>query len=39
MGRPGNPDEFAHFTGAIIENSYLNGVRLRIDGATKASNL
>ena len=23
MGRPGNPEEFAHFTAAIIENSYL----------------
>lgn len=39
MGRMGTPDEFAHFTQAIIENSYLNGVHLRIDGATKLSNL
>jgi 3-hydroxyacyl-CoA dehydrogenase/3-hydroxy-2-methylbutyryl-CoA dehydrogenase len=39
MGRPGQPDEFAHFVGACIENGYLNGVRLRIDGAIKMSNL
>ena len=39
MGRPGQPHEFAHFTGAIIENSYINGVSLRIDGAIKFSNL
>ena len=35
MGRMGQPDEFAHFVQAMIENSYLNGVPLRIDGATK----
>jgi NAD(P)-dependent dehydrogenase (short-subunit alcohol dehydrogenase family) len=39
MGRFGMPDEFAHFCGAIIENGYINGVHLRIDGATKLSNL
>lgn len=39
MGRPGQPDEFAHFVGACIENGYLNGVHLRIDGAIKMSNL
>ena len=39
MGRPGMPEEFAHFVSAIIENSYINGVHLRIDGATKLSNL
>ncbi len=39
MGRPGQPDEFAHFAGAIIENSYINGVSLRVDGAIKMSNL
>lgn len=39
MGRMGKPDEFAHFTGAIIENSYVNGVTLRVDGAIKMSNL
>ena len=35
MGRMGQPDEFAHFIQAMIENSYLNGVALRLDGATK----
>ena len=39
MGRFGLPDEFAHFCGTCIENGYLNGVHLRIDGATKLSNL
>ena len=39
MGRMGRPEEFAHFAGAVIENSYLNGVHLRLDGATKFSNL
>ena len=39
MGRPGQPDEFAHFVEACIENGYLNGVHLRIDGAIKVSNL
>jgi 3-hydroxyacyl-CoA dehydrogenase / 3-hydroxy-2-methylbutyryl-CoA dehydrogenase len=39
MGRMGQPHEFAHFCGAIIENSYINGVSLRVDGATKFSNL
>lgn len=35
MGRMGQPDEFAHMVQMIIENGYLNGVHLRIDGATK----
>jgi NAD(P)-dependent dehydrogenase (short-subunit alcohol dehydrogenase family) len=39
MARFGFPDEFSHFCGAIIENGYINGVSLRIDGATKLSNL
>ena len=39
MGRMGKPEEFAHFCGAIIENSYVNGVHLRVDGAIKMSNL
>ena len=37
--RAGDPDEFAHFVGSIIENAYISGVRLRIDGATKLANL
>ena len=37
MKRPGDPPEFAHFVQTIIENSYLNGVHLRIDGAIKVS--
>ena len=39
MGRPGTPAEFAHMVGFCIENSYINGVSLRIDGATKLSHL
>lgn len=39
MNRMGQADEFAHFAGAIIENSYINGVHLRLDGAIKFSNL
>ena len=39
MGRPGQPGEFAHFAGTIIENTYINGVHLRIDGATKFSHM
>ena len=39
MGRLGKPEEFAHFAGAIIENSFVNGVRLRLDGAVKLSHL
>ena len=38
MGRTGFVDEFAHFVKAIIENGYLNGQALRIDGATKLVN-
>ena len=37
MGRPGETFEFAQFVGTIIENSYINGVHLRIDGALKLS--
>ena len=39
MGRAGKPDEFAHFVQAVVENSYINGVHLRIDGATKFSHM
>ena len=35
MGRPGLPHEFAHMVQFCIENGYINGVSLRIDGATK----
>ena len=31
MKRPGNTVEFAMFCRTVIENSYLNGVRLRVD--------
>lgn len=39
LNRAGQPDEFAHFVRTIIENGYLTGVHLRIDGGTKFSNL
>ena len=31
--RLGKPDEFAHLVQAIIENQYINGETIRIDGA------
>ena len=39
MGRYGSPDEFAHMACFCIENGYINGVSLRIDGAIKLPNL
>lgn len=39
MGRMGKPEEFAHFVKTCIENTYINGVHLRIDGAVKFSHL
>ena len=39
LGRMGQPDEFAHFASAIIENAYMNGQHYRLDGAIKFSNL
>ena len=32
VGRGGDPPEFGHMVSTIIENSYLNGVALRLDG-------
>ena len=37
LGRFGETDEFAHLVKAIVENSYLNGVTLRMDGGTVLS--
>ena len=39
MGRPGDPAEFAHMVCTMIENAYINGVALRIDGAIKLPHL
>lgn len=39
LRRLGQPDEFAHLAVTIVENSYLNGVTLRLDGATKLSHI
>ena len=39
LNRSGQPDEFASFVRTCIENGYLTGVHLRIDGGTKFSNL
>lgn len=39
MGRPGQPDEFAQFAQSIVENGYVNGVHLRLDGAVKLSHM
>ena len=38
LKRFGEPDEFAHMVRACIENGYLNGVTLRMDGGTVLSN-
>jgi NAD(P)-dependent dehydrogenase (short-subunit alcohol dehydrogenase family) len=35
LGRLGDPAEFAHFTIAIAENSYLTGSTLRLDGGIR----
>ena len=39
MKRFGDPKEFAHLVGSVVENTYVNGVTLKINGATKLSNL
>ena len=39
INRAGQPDEFAAFVRTCIENGYITGVHLRIDGGTKFSNL
>jgi len=33
--RPGKPEEFAHLVNAIIENEFLNGSVIRLDGAIR----
>lgn len=37
LGRVGSPHEFADLASSMIENSYVNGVVLKIDGAQRAS--
>lgn len=37
LKRFGEPDEFAHMVRSCVENSYLNGVTLRMDGGTVLS--
>ncbi|CAI2378423.1 unnamed protein product [Moneuplotes crassus] len=37
LGRFGEADEFAHMVRSCVENSYLNGVTLRMDGGTVLS--
>jgi NAD(P)-dependent dehydrogenase (short-subunit alcohol dehydrogenase family) len=37
LGRFGQADEFAHMVRACVENSYLNGQTLRMDGGTVLS--
>ena len=32
VGRMGRPAEFSHMVATVVENSYINGVRLRLDG-------
>jgi NAD(P)-dependent dehydrogenase (short-subunit alcohol dehydrogenase family) len=39
ISRMGIPAEFSHFVKSIVENSYINGVHLRIDGGARLSNL
>ena len=39
MGRAGQPDEFAHIVTTLIENSYLNGMLMAIDGAQISPNI
>jgi 3-hydroxyacyl-CoA dehydrogenase/3-hydroxy-2-methylbutyryl-CoA dehydrogenase len=37
--RFGKPDEFAHLVSAIIDNGYLNGEVIRMDGGSRFANL
>jgi hypothetical protein len=37
--RPGKPSEFADLCCTVIENAYLNGTVLRIDGSIRMSAL
>jgi NAD(P)-dependent dehydrogenase (short-subunit alcohol dehydrogenase family) len=39
QNRFGDNPEFAHLAQTIVENSYLNGVRLRIDGGMRVGNV
>lgn len=39
LKRLGMPDEFAHLAVSAIENSYLNGVTIRLDGGTRLSHI
>ena len=39
LNRIGKAQEFAHMAGAMIENSYINGVALKLDGAQIVANL
>ena len=39
QNRAGQPDEFSHMVKTIIENGYLNGVHIRVDGAIKFSHV
>jgi 3-hydroxyacyl-CoA dehydrogenase/3-hydroxy-2-methylbutyryl-CoA dehydrogenase len=39
LNRLGEADEFGHMVRTCVENSYLNGVTLRMDGATKLSHV
>ncbi len=33
--RLGSPDEFAHLAASIVDNDYLNGETIRLDGAIR----
>ncbi len=37
LGRMGKPQEFAHLAKVVVENGYLNGVRLSINGGLISS--
>ena len=39
LNRGGTPEEFAHMVKCCIENSYINGVHLRLDGGIHLSHL
>ena len=39
LNRAGTPAEFAHMAVFCIENGYVNGVRLRLDGGTKLAHI
>jgi len=39
VGRFGNPPELAHMVGALVENTYITGEIIRLDGGLRKPHL